>query len=70
MENDFRNASSQDHDGWQGVKNLLLEWLFYAASREARSMLRIHRSPQLRRTLTAFLTNEMVRYLRLLIIRI
>ena len=60
MENVFRNASSQDQDGWQGINTLLLEWLYYATSREARSMLRIHRSPQLRRTLNEFLNNEMV----------
>ena len=48
-------ATLQDRDGWLGVRDLLLNWLPYAISREWRSTLRIHRSPQLRRILRRFL---------------
>ena len=60
MDQDFRDAFFQEEVGWPGLRALMMEWLLYATTREARSMLRIHRSPQLRRILTAFLTNEMV----------
>ena len=86
MDQEFADAFSQELDGWPGLRALLLEWLLYATSREARSMLRrvfnmvkthnlrsrwlirasiflkthlrIHRSPQLRRTLEQFFRSE------------
>ena len=60
MERDFLDAVVQDTDGWPGMRLLLSEWLLYASNREARSMLRIHRSPQLRRVLQQFLTQDPV----------
>ena len=64
MERDFLDAMVQETDGWPGIRLLLSEWLLYATNREARSMLRIHRSPQLRRFLTEFMTsNDSVRIL-------
>ena len=60
MERDFLDAIVQDADGWPGLRELLSEWLLYATNREARSMLRIHRSPQLRRVLQAFMNQETV----------
>ena len=60
MERDFLDAVVQDADGWPGMRLLLSEWLLYASNREARSMLRIHRSPQLRRILQEFMDQDTV----------
>ena len=60
MERDFLDAIVQEADGWPGMRMLLSEWMLYATNREARSMLRIHRSPQLRRILREFLQSDSV----------
>ena len=60
MERDFLDAIVQEADGWPGMRMLLSEWMLYATNREARSMLRIHRSPQLRRILRDFLHSDSV----------
>ena len=60
MERDFLDAIVQEADGWPGMRMLLSEWMLYATNREARSMLRIHRSPQLRRILRDFLQSDTV----------
>ena len=60
LSQDFADAFSQENDGWPGLRALLLEWLLYATTREARSTLRLNRSPQLRRILDNFLTNDQV----------
>ena len=56
----WAEAFRQDRSGWPGIRIILMEWLLYAANREARTELRIHRSPQLRRILTNFMLNEEV----------
>ena len=58
MERDYLDAMVQETDGWPGIRLLLSEWLLYATNREARSMLRIHRSPQLRRFLSEFMLSD------------
>ena len=60
MDQEFQDAFHQEHDGWQGMQALLFNWLLYATSREHRTMLRIHRSPQLRRILMNFMTQPPV----------
>ena len=55
-------AILQRRDGWTGMRDLLSNWLIYATSRESRSMLRIHRSPQLRNSLQDFLSQQRVRF--------
>ena len=61
MEQD-REAIIQERDGWPGFRDLLLAWLLYATSREWRSAMRIHRSPQLRRVLQQFMTGATVSF--------
>ena len=59
MDEDF-DATFQDRDGWVGIRDLLINWLSFATSREWRSTLRIHRSPQLRRILLDFMDGPRV----------
>ena len=63
MDRDFLDAIAQDADGWPGIRILLTEWLLYASNREARSMLRLHRSPHLRRVLHDFMHQDTVVFL-------
>ena len=60
FDQEWHNAINQERDGWPGIRDLLLQWLLYATSREARSMRRIHRSPHLRNVLAAIMDSDEV----------
>ena len=60
MDLEFDSAFFQSSTGRQGYNDLLNHWLLFASLRESATMLRLHRSPALRRAWREFKEIEKV----------
>ena len=60
MDLEFDSAFLQSSTGRQGYNDLINHWLLFASLRESATMLRLHRSPALRRAWREFKEIEKV----------